>query len=229
MRERAQQPAHARPLLRLGCATTARASRSRRRARDLKPARRPGRGPRRSRPRRSPRAGVQGSAAPSSAPVAKLRKCGNRRALCLCGTHSSATANAALAMPPSAAHRMIHRSSGKRGQLLGGDFGADPSTWPRPASGEPDERRHATALPVPAIGKETGAIRVRAPLAPEHLAHSRLLQALARERQKIALPASARHWRERRPPRQGHARGRLRALPRPLRSAADRSRGRARR
>ena len=185
-------------------------------------------GARRSRPPRSPRAGARGSAAPSSAPVAKLRKCGSSRALCRSGTHSRATAKAALAMPPSAAHRMIHRSSGKRGQLLGGDFGADPSTRPAPRSGgEPDERGHAAALPVAAVGKEARAIGVGAPRAPEHLA-SLPPAAGAGARARAGRTASARaRWRERRPRRRGPAPGRRRAPPRPPRSAADRSQARA--
>src|SRR2546423_9415435 len=113
------------------------------------------------------------SAAPRSAPVAKLTKCGRMRALRSSGTHRNATANAALAMPPNAANRMIHSSS-----MI------DPSH-------QPDQRRHAPAFSVATVGKEAQRIRVRAPVTAEHRAHPGALEPAPGERAKIALPAAA--------------------------------------
>ncbi len=51
------------------------------------------------------------SAAPSSAPVAKLTKCGSSRAARGSGTHRNTTASAALAIPPRAENTTMDASS----------------------------------------------------------------------------------------------------------------------
>src|SRR5438045_8169060 len=55
----------------------------------------------------------------------------------------------------------------------------------------PDQRRHAPALSVTAVGKEAQRIRVRAPVTAEHRAHPGGAEPAPGERAEIALPAAA--------------------------------------
>src|SRR5438045_4840980 len=55
----------------------------------------------------------------------------------------------------------------------------------------PDQRRHAPALSVTAIGKEAQRIRVRAPVTAEYRAHPGGAEPAPGERAEIALPAAA--------------------------------------
>src|SRR6267154_6425089 len=133
------------------------------------------------------------SAAPSSAPVAKLTKCGRMRALRSSGTHRNATANAALAMPPRAANRTIHSSSTARvlcfsvcQLIVARTLEADGEH-----SYQPDQRRHAPALPITAIRKKARRISICAPAAAEYRAHPGGAEPAPNERAQVALPAAA--------------------------------------
>jgi len=60
----------------------------------------------------------------------------------------------------------------------------------------PDERSHASALPVAAIGKEPGGFGIRAPFHAEHARDSSLSQLSFCNGVEVALPATARTWRK---------------------------------
>src|ERR1700752_4511727 len=117
-------------------------------------------------------------AAPRSAPVAKLTKCGSSRAARASGTQRNTPANAALAMPPTAANSTIHKSSGI------------PSLQPAGCA-------HPPAPPGPAVREKTSRVGVRTPAAAEHRGASDGAEAAPGERAEISLPAAARVGAER--------------------------------
>src|SRR5580700_10404647 len=73
----------------------------------------------------------------------------------------------------------------------------------RRRSGEPDECRHAPALPVAPVGEEALRLGVGAPVTAEHGADAGGCEPRARQRAEIALPAATGVGAE------GHARRRV--------------------
>src|SRR5450631_770908 len=141
------------------------------------------------------------SAAPSSAPVAKLTRCGRNLPRAAAGKRSTAPATAALAMPPRVVKARIQPSTVKVYYLACAGARIIVARRSRAAAnaartGKPHERRHPPARRVAPEREKPHRVAVRTEPAAKHPLHPEDRQALPRERKEVALPAAARICRK---------------------------------
>src|SRR5688500_8278599 len=120
-------------------------------------------------------------AAPSSAPVAKLTRCGSTAFRRAAGSSMKTPATIADSAPQAAVRSRM---------------GASVDTGAQPTSVEPGERGHAPGRAVAPEGKETHRVRVRAEIAAAHRDDAGRLETAPRQTRQAGEPAPWTTWLE---------------------------------